>query len=108
LSDLVSVSAQTATAVAEVFNEEPLAVEQTEILLKYEGYIDREEEQAQKHQRLENLQLPNTLDYTQIKSLSIEAKEKLSKIQPATIGQAARVSGVSPSDISVLLVHLGR
>jgi tRNA uridine 5-carboxymethylaminomethyl modification enzyme len=108
LSDLVSVSAQTATAVAEVFNEEPLAVEQTEILLKYEGYIDREEEQAQKHQRLENLQLPNTIDYTQIKSLSIEAKEKLSKIQPATIGQAARVSGVSPSDISVLLVHLGR
>ena len=108
LTDLVSVSAQTATAVAEVLNEEPLAVEQTEILLKYEGYIDREEEQAQKHQRLENLQLPNTLDYFQIKSLSIEAKEKLSKIQPATIGQAARVSGVSPSDISVLLVHLGR
>ena len=108
LTDLVSVSTQTATAVAEVLNEEPLAVEQTEILLKYEGYIDREEEQAQKHQRLENLQLSNTLDYFQIKSLSIEAKEKLSKIQPATIGQAARVSGVSPSDISVLLVHLGR
>lgn len=108
LTDLVSVSPQTASAVAEVLNEEPLAVEQTEILLKYEGYIDREEEQAQKHQRLENLQLSNTLDYFQIKSLSIEAKEKLSKIQPATIGQAARVSGVSPSDISVLLVHLGR
>ena len=108
LSDLASISALTATAVSEVFNEEPLAVEQTEILLKYEGYIDREEEQAQKHQRLENLQLPNTLDYIQIKSLSIEAKEKLSKIQPATIGQAARVSGVSPSDISVLLVYLGR
>lgn len=108
LADLVSVSTQTASAVAEVLNEEPLAVEQTEILLKYEGYIDREQEQAQKHQRLENLQLSNTLDYFQIKSLSIEAKEKLSKIQPATIGQAARVSGVSPSDISVLLVHLGR
>lgn len=108
LTDLVSVSEQTASAVAEVLHEEPLAVEQTEILLKYEGYIDREEEQAQKHQRLENLQLSNTLDYFQIKSLSIEAKEKLSKIQPATIGQAARVSGVSPSDISVLLVHLGR
>ena len=108
LTDLVSVSTQTASAVAEALHEEPLAVEQTEILLKYEGYIDREEEQAQKHQRLENLQLSNTLDYFQIKSLSIEAKEKLSKIQPATIGQAARVSGVSPSDISVLLVHLGR
>ena len=74
----------------------------------YDGYIDREEEQAQKHQRLENLQLPINLDYAKIKSLSIEAKEKLSKINPATLGQASRVSGVSPSDISVILVHLGR
>ena len=108
LSDLIEVNEEAALAVNEVFNSEPLAVEQTEILLKYEGYIEREEEQAQKHQRLENLSLPEKMDYTQIKSLSIEAKEKLSQIQPATIGQAARVSGVSPSDISVLLVHLGR
>jgi tRNA uridine 5-carboxymethylaminomethyl modification enzyme len=108
LNDLVEVSPETATEVKEVFVQDPLAVEQTEILLKYEGYIEREEEQAQKHQRLENLSLPDHLDYAQIKSLSIEAKEKLSKIQPATLGQAARVSGVSPSDISVLLVHLGR
>jgi tRNA uridine 5-carboxymethylaminomethyl modification enzyme len=108
LNDLVEVSPETATEVQEVFIQDPLAVEQTEILLKYEGYIEREEEQAQKHQRLENLSLPDHLDYAQIKSLSIEAKEKLSKIQPATLGQAARVSGVSPSDISVLLVHLGR
>jgi len=108
LSDLIEVNEEAALAVSEVLNSEPLAVEQTEILLKYEGYIEREEEQAQKHQRLENLSLPETMDYTQIKSLSIEAKEKLSQIQPATIGQAARVSGVSPSDISVLLVHLGR
>jgi len=108
LSELIEVNEEAALAVNEVFNSEPLAVEQTEILLKYEGYIEREEEQAQKHQRLENLSLPETMDYTQIKSLSIEAKEKLSQIQPATIGQAARVSGVSPSDISVLLVHLGR
>ncbi|MEY3074407.1 MAG: hypothetical protein RJB25_38 [Bacteroidota bacterium] len=108
LSDLIEVNEEAALAVSEVFNSEPLAVEQTEILLKYEGYIEREEEQAQKHQRLENLSLPETMDYTQIKSLSIEAKEKLSQIQPTTIGQAARVSGVSPSDISVLLVHLGR
>lgn len=108
LSDLIEVNEEAALAVSEVFYSEPLAVEQTEILLKYEGYIEREEEQAQKHQRLENLSLPEKMDYTQIKSLSIEAKEKLSQIQPATIGQAARVSGVSPSDISVLLVHLGR
>jgi tRNA uridine 5-carboxymethylaminomethyl modification enzyme len=94
--------------VNEVLVLDPTAVEQAEILLKYEGYIEREEEQAQKHQRLENLQLPATLDYSKVKSLSIEAREKLSKIQPATIGHASRVSGVSPSDISVLLVHLGR
>ncbi len=108
LADVVAVHAPTAQAVNEVMVQNPLAVEQAEILLKYEGYIDREEEQAQKHQRLENLQLPDTLDYSKVKSLSIEAREKLSKIQPATIGQASRVSGVSPSDISVLLVHLGR
>ena len=108
LTDLIAVSELTAQAVNEVFKHNPLAVEQAEILLKYEGYIDREEEQAQKHHRLENLNLPHALDYTQIKSLSIEAKEKLSIIQPATIGHASRVSGVSPSDISVLLVHLGR
>jgi tRNA uridine 5-carboxymethylaminomethyl modification enzyme len=108
LADIVAVNELTAEAVNQVFELNPLAVEQAEILLKYEGYIEREEEQAQKHQRLENLQLPVSLDYTQIKSLSIEAKEKLSQLQPATIGQASRVSGVSPSDISVLLVHLGR
>jgi tRNA uridine 5-carboxymethylaminomethyl modification enzyme len=108
LADVVAVHAPTAQAVNEVMVQNPLAVEQAEILLKYEGYIDREEEQAQKHQRLENLQLPATLDYSKVKSLSIEAREKLSKIQPATIGHASRVSGVSPSDISVLLVHLGR
>ncbi|MFM7005821.1 MAG: tRNA uridine-5-carboxymethylaminomethyl(34) synthesis enzyme MnmG [Flavobacteriales bacterium] len=108
LSDIVQVNKETEKSVAEIMQQEPLAVEQTEILLKYEGYIEREEEQAQKQQRLENLTLPEDLNYAEIKSLSIEAKEKLSKIQPATIGQAARVSGVSPSDISVLLVHLGR
>jgi tRNA uridine 5-carboxymethylaminomethyl modification enzyme len=108
LADLVQVNEQTANAVRDVMETDPLAVEQTEILLKYEGYIEREEEQAQKHQRLENVRLPEALNYAGIKSLSIEAKEKLNKLKPATIGQAARVSGVSPSDISVLLIHLGR
>jgi tRNA uridine 5-carboxymethylaminomethyl modification enzyme len=61
-----------------------------------------------KQNRLEEVSIPASLDYTLIKSLSIEAKEKLSHIKPVTIGQAARVSGVSPSDISVLLIHLGR
>ncbi len=84
------------------------AVEQAEILLKYEGYIAREEEVALKLSRLESVKIPDSLDYSQMKSLSIEAKEKLGAIRPVTIGQASRVSGVSPADISVLLIHLGR
>ena len=108
LDDLVSISNPIKELVDTIKAKDPLAVEQAEILLKYEGYIEREEEQAQKLQRLEDLKISTDLDYRQIKSLSIEAKEKLSNIKPATIGQAARVSGVSPSDISVLLIHLGR
>jgi tRNA uridine 5-carboxymethylaminomethyl modification enzyme len=108
LDDLVEISEPIRTVVETVKANDPLAVEQAEILLKYEGYIEREEEQAQKLLRLEDLKIPQELDFRQIKSLSIEAKEKLSSIQPATIGQASRVSGVSPSDISVLLIHLGR
>lgn len=84
------------------------AVEQAEILLKYEGYIAREEEVALKLSRLDELKIPESTDYWQLGSLSSEAKEKLTKIKPVTIGQASRVSGVSPSDISVLLIHLGR
>lgn len=84
------------------------AVEQAEILLKYEGYIAREEEVALKLSRLDHLDIPEDMDYSLMKSLSSEAKQKLSEIRPVTIGQASRVSGVSPSDISVLLIHLGR
>lgn len=84
------------------------AVEQAEILLKYEGYIAREEEVALKLSRLDNLEIPAGIDYAAMKSLSSEAKQKLNAIRPVTIGQASRVSGVSPSDISVLLIHLGR
>lgn len=84
------------------------AVEQAEILLKYEGYIAREEEVALKLSRLDALEIPASMDYSVMKSLSSEAKQKLSTIRPVTIGQASRVSGVSPSDISVLLIHLGR
>jgi tRNA uridine 5-carboxymethylaminomethyl modification enzyme len=82
------------------------SVIQAEIVLKYEGYIQREEEQALKQSRLEDVKIPENLDYSRIKSLSLEAVEKLMKIRPVTIGQASRVSGVSPSDISVLLIHL--
>jgi tRNA uridine 5-carboxymethylaminomethyl modification enzyme len=92
----------------EVLAIHPDAVEQAEISLKYEGYIAREQEVALKLERLESVKIPESVDYSNMKNLSIEAKEKLSKIRPVTIGQAARVSGVSPSDISVLLIHLGR
>jgi len=81
---------------------------QTEIQLKYEGYIEREEEIAMKMSRLENLAIPEDVVYSQLKSLSTEAVEKLTAISPKSIGQAARISGVSPSDIAVLLIYLGR
>ena len=81
---------------------------QTEIQVKYEGYIEREEEIAEKMYRLESVKIPQDINYKQLKSLSTEAVEKLEQIQPITIGQASRISGVSPSDISVLLIYLGR
>jgi len=83
-------------------------VEQTEIHVKYAGYIEKEKNQADKLNRLENVSIPSKFDYTKVQSLSIEARQKLTKIQPITISQASRISGVSPSDISVLLVYMGR
>jgi tRNA uridine 5-carboxymethylaminomethyl modification enzyme len=83
-------------------------VSQTEIQMKYEGYIEREQDQANKMNRLENVVIPEGIDYKKLNSLSTEAREKLTEIKPSTIGQASRVSGISPSDVSVLLVYLGR
>ena len=83
-------------------------IEQAEIQLKYEGYISREEDVAEKMNRLEKVKIPDDIDFKKFSSLSSEAVEKLEAIKPATIGQASRISGVSPSDISVLLVFLGR
>jgi len=83
-------------------------VEIAEINLKYEGYIQKEQEMVDKMIRLENIKLGEHLDYNGIVSLSLEAKEKLTKIKPMTLGQASRISGVSPSDISVLMVFMGR
>lgn len=84
------------------------SIEEAEILMKYEGYIDREKENAQKLQRLENLQIPVKTDFWSISSLSNEAREKLTEAKPNTIAQASRISGITPNDISVLMVHLGR
>jgi len=82
--------------------------EQAEINIKYKGYIEKEKENVAKLNRLETIRIPDDFDYTKIGSLSSEAKQKLNKIQPKTIAQAARISGVSPSDINVLLIYLGR
>lgn len=83
-------------------------IEQAEILMKYEGYIEREKENADKLKRLEDLKLKPDFNYDSIVSLGTEAKEKLNKFKPNSIGQASRISGINPADISVLLVHLGR
>ncbi|NNJ89722.1 MAG: tRNA uridine-5-carboxymethylaminomethyl(34) synthesis enzyme MnmG [Eudoraea sp.] len=83
-------------------------MEQTEIQVKYSGYIAKEKNNADKLQRLENIKIPEGFDYSKLKSLSYEAREKLEAIRPVTISQASRISGVSPSDISVLLVFMGR
>ena len=82
--------------------------DQAEIQIKYSGYIEKEKNNADKLNRLEALRIPEKFDYSKIKSMSAEAKEKLIKIKPETISQASRISGVSPNDISVLLVYMGR
>jgi len=87
-------------------NEEE--IEQAEIQLKYRGYIQKEKDNADKLKRLENLKIPKEFDYSQLKSISAEARQKLEKIRPETIAHASRISGVSPSDISILLVFMGR
>ena len=94
--------------VENIQNKKDEIIEEAEIIIKYEGYIDKEQEVADKLNKLENINLHENFDFHQLKSLSYEAREKLTKIKPKTIGQASRISGVSPSDISVLLIHLGR
>jgi tRNA uridine 5-carboxymethylaminomethyl modification enzyme len=108
ISDLLILDSDLNKLASDLQIEHPDIVSQAEILMKYEGYISREEEQAHKMNRLEDVAIPVDMDFTSILSLSSEAKEKLTKIKPVNIGQAARISGVSPSDISVLLIHLGR
>ena len=83
-------------------------IEQAEIQIKYKGYIEREKLLAEKLHRLENISIPDEFDYTQMNALTIEARQKLSKIRPRTIGQASRIPGVSPADINVLLIKFGR
>jgi len=99
------------TAVEDYINNNDLdreVIEQAEIQIKYSGYIAKEKINADKLTRLEYVKIPSNFDFSQIKSMSYEAREKLKKVQPTTVAQASRISGVSPNDISVLLVYMGR
>jgi tRNA uridine 5-carboxymethylaminomethyl modification enzyme len=107
IGDLISNISAMAAFIAE-HNLDRESIEQAEIQLKYDGYIQKEQENADKLNRLEDIKLHDNFDYRALNSLSAEAKEKLSKIKPASLGQASRISGISPSDISVLMVYLGR
>ena len=86
----------------------PEVGEQVELAVKYEGYIRRQEKQIAEMERLENRLLPEDIDYSAIQGLRLEAREKLARLRPRSLGQAGRVSGVSPADIAVLMVYLGK
>ena len=108
IEDVLNISTDSMELASSLNSEHEDIISQAEIQLKYEGYINREQDVAEKMNRLDKVKIPNDIDFSKLASLSAEAKEKLKSIQPATIGQASRISGVSPSDISVLLVFLGR
>ncbi len=104
MQDLLSVD-----RIKEMFNEfSDKAIQQAEITAKYASYIAKEKENAERMKTLENIKLNGDFDYERLPSLSAEAREKLRKVKPRTLGQASRISGVSPADVSVLMVHLGR
>jgi tRNA uridine 5-carboxymethylaminomethyl modification enzyme len=78
------------------------------VLLKYEGYLEKEKQVVEKMNRLEDVRIKDDFDFIAVQSISKEAREKLNKQRPKTLGQASRISGISPADVSVLMVHLGR
>ena len=108
LNDLIKLIPKLNILVNNIQNRKDEIIEATEISLKYKGYIERDRSNASKIKRLENVSIPLEFDYRKLTSLSMEARIKLSKIKPRTIGQAARIPGVSPSDINILLIHFGR
>ena len=110
LSDLLKRSELTYKKLEEIDKDRPELsdeiAQEVEIQVKYEGYIKLQEEQVEKFKKLEQKILPNNIDYSKIKGLRLEARQKLNKIKPNSVGQASRISGVSPADISVLLIYL--
>lgn len=111
LADLMRRPNVTYSAIAPIDSNRPLLSEQicltVETDIKYEGYANRQLTEIEHHKKMEEKRLPDAIDYTQIRGLRIEAMQKLSKIRPKTVGQASRISGVNPADISVLLIYLG-
>lgn len=108
LLDLIQHSPVDLLDKCKMFFSDYTVLESAEINIKYNGYIDREKVIADKLKRLEDISIPTSINYEKLNSISTEAKQKLSKVRPKSIGQASRISGVSPSDISVLLIYLGR
>ena len=108
IAGLAEVVPTLAEAISHIRRVREEVIESTEINIKYQGYIERERIAADKLQRLDSIRIPGNFDYNRLQSLSTEARQKLSKIQPGTIGEASRIPGVSPNDISVLLVIMGR
>lgn len=108
MEDILTMSTDSRVLADKLNKEHGGILNQAEIQLKYEGYIGREQDVANKMKRLENVKIPRDIDYTKMVSLSTEATQKLSALKPETIGQASRISGISPSDVSILLIFLGR
>ncbi|SNS12975.1 tRNA uridine 5-carboxymethylaminomethyl modification enzyme [Noviherbaspirillum humi] len=103
---LMSLKGEDGTALAGPGVNDPAIREQVEIQVKYAGYIDRQAREVERHDHYENLKMPASLDYMEVKGLSVEVRQKLNKHRPETLGQASRISGVTPAAVSLLLVHL--
>jgi tRNA uridine 5-carboxymethylaminomethyl modification enzyme len=108
LPELLALFPELAAPVADEPDIALEAMEQAEIQIKYSGYLEKERDLADKMSRLDHVPLPINFDYSKLLSLSMEARLKLEKIRPETLGQASRISGVNPSDISILLIHVNR
>ena len=105
INDMIS-EIESLKTLANLYNQDTLL--QAEILMKYEGYLEKEQLLVEKMNRLENFKISDNFDFNSLQSISLEAREKLIKQKPKTLGQASRISGISPSDVSILMVHLGR
>ncbi len=108
LSDLIKIFPPLNKKIEKIKTDKTEVIQDVEILIKYNNYIEREKMIVKKIKRLEDIKLPEDLDYTKLQSISTEAKQKLNKIKPKTIGQASRIPGVSPSDINTILIYIGR